>query len=145
MKFAAVLDVMVAPVWLRSGRSENDGQTIFVATIVAGKVEVGVVVDWTLSVTDELLFARFGSVVPADTVAVFHNVELAFEFTIAAILSVATALGASAPIVHRPVERAYEVLAEAVAFSKVSSEGNTSVATTLVDVVVVLLLVTVIV
>ena len=95
--------------------------------------------------TLELLFAVFRSVVMADTVAVFHNVELAFEFTIAAILSVAVELGASVPIVHVPVELAYEVLAEAVAFSNVSSVGNVSVATTSVDVVVVLLFVTVIV
>jgi hypothetical protein len=81
--------------------------------------------------TLELLFAVFRSVVLADTVAVFHNVELAAEFTSALMLRVATALGKRLPIVHAPVELAYEVLAEAVAFSKVSSEGSTSAATTL--------------
>ncbi len=45
------------------------------------------------------------------------------------------AFGASVPIVQMPVELAYEVLAEAVAFSNVSPEGNVSVATTSVDVV----------
>jgi hypothetical protein len=114
---------------------------IFVATMVA----VGILVDATDTDTLELLFAVFRSVVLADTVAVFHNVELAAEFTSALMLRVATALGKRLPIVHAPVELAYEVLAEAVAFSKVSSEGSTSAATTLVDVVEVLLFVTLIV
>jgi hypothetical protein len=56
--------------------------------------------------TLELLFAVFRSVVLADTVAVFHNVELAAEFTSALMWRVVTALGASVPIVHTPVELA---------------------------------------
>ena len=83
--------------------------------------------------TLELLFAVFRSVVLADTVAVFHNVELAAEFTSALMLRVATALGKRLPIVHAPVELAYEVLAEAVAFSNVRPVGKVSVATTPVE------------
>ena len=65
--------------------------------------------------------------------------------TSVAICNVAVAFGARAPIVHVPVELAYEVLAEAVAFSNVRPEGKVSVATTPVDVVELLRFVTTIV
>jgi hypothetical protein len=57
--------------------------------------------------TLELLFAWFGSVVLADTVAVFHNVELAVPtFAVAASASVAVELAERVPIVQVPVELA---------------------------------------
>jgi hypothetical protein len=97
----------------------------------------------TAIVAEELLFAGFGSVVLAEIVAVFVTALVALAFTSVAMSSVAVAFGKSVPIVHVPVELAYEVLAEAVAFSNVSPTGRMSAATTSVDVVEVLLLIAV--
>ena len=102
-------------------------------------------------ILDELLFVS-GSfkVDDSPTVAVFVIVLFVLPpvltpgpVTSAAICNVAVELGASVPIVQMPVEVANEVLAEAVACSNVSVEGNVSLATTSVDVVEVLLFVTV--
>jgi hypothetical protein len=116
--------------------------------ISAEGVDVGVLVAFTKNRTVELLFAVFGSVVLAETVAVFAIVELADVSTSALRSSVTVELGASAPIVHVSVfvEVAYvEVPTVVVALSNVSALGSVSVATTSVDVVEVLLFVTVIV
>ena len=119
--------------------------TVFTIERSAEGVEVGAV---TKNRTVELLFAVFGSVVPAETVAVFEIVELADVSTSAVRLSVAVELGVSVPIVHVSVsvEVAYvEVPTVVVALSNVSPLGNTSLATTSVDVAEVLRFFTVIV
>jgi hypothetical protein len=86
--------------------------------------------------TDELLFAKFVSVLLADsfTVPMFVIVvPAALEFTSAAIVNVDVAPALMSPIVHAPVEVAY-VPTDAVAFTNVSPEGKVSVATTPVEV-----------
>jgi hypothetical protein len=97
---------------------------------------VGAAFGWTVIETLEELFERFESVVDAFsvTVAVFVIVVLAVpESTSAAMSNVAVELAERLPIVHVPVELAYEPSVE-VAETKLTPEGKTSVAVTPVEV-----------
>lgn len=115
-----------------------DGVTaLLIERSADGVVEVGVLVACTKKRMVELLFEGFGSVVLADTVAVFVIVVLVDVSTSARMLRVAVELALISPIVHVSVfvEVAYvEVPTVVVALSKVRPAGNVSDATTSVDV-----------
>jgi len=91
----------------------------------------------TVTVTlEEVLVSVFVVLVDSPTMPVFVICvpTVSDASTNAAMFSVAVELGDMSPIVHVPVELAYEVPTEAVAFSNVSPEGKVSVATTPVEV-----------
>ena len=105
MKFAAVLEVMSVPVPERSGRESVLGQTIFVATMVAGKGP-GFTASMQIE-TLELSFARFESVSAEDSVTVEVFVMVCPTvpvFTVAVMTSVAVELAETVPTFQLPVE-----------------------------------------